>query len=311
MDDADLMGMDAFDLSLAAYVLDSSVAEYTFDALLGVYCGRRPSESKGDADMAAIQAAAARMLAQAAGRGARRRRHEGRLLRHRPAPHRRARHHGAHRSIIDCDHLARLGASTQVELDDLSGRIYDLAGEEFNIDSPKQLSRVLFEELGLKPLKKNQRGYSTDAAVLKELAKEHELPSLVLRYRELAKIKSTYIDALPRMRGADGRVHTCFNETVTTTGRLSSSDPNLQNIPVRTDFGRQIRACFVPLAPGQKFLSADYSQIELRLLAHLSGDEHLVAAFCSGADFHASTAARVFDVPVEEVSPQLRSGRRP
>ena len=143
--------------------------------------------------------------------------------------------------------------------------------------------------------------------MLKELAKEHELPALVLRYRELAKIKSTYIDALPRMRASDGRVHTCFNETVTTTGRLSSSDPNLQNIPVRTDFGRQIRACFVPLAPGQKFLSADYSQIELRLLAHLSADEHLVAAFCSGADFHASTAARVFDVPVEQVTPQLRS----
>ena len=307
VDDADLMGMDAFDLSLAAYVLDSSVADYTFDALLGVYCDGVLPESKGDADMAAIQAAAARMLAQP-------------LAEALDADGTRDAYFDIDLPLIgvlaimertgasiDCDHLARLGASTQVELDDLSGRIYDLAGEEFNIDSPKQLSRVLFEELGLKPLKKNQRGYSTDAAVLKELAKEHELPSLVLRYRELAKIKSTYIDALPRMRGADGRVHTCFNETVTTTGRLSSSDPNLQNIPVRTDFGRQIRACFVPLAPGQKFLSADYSQIELRLLAHLSGDEHLVAAFCSGADFHASTAARVFDVPVEEVSPQLRS----
>ena len=109
------------------------------------------------------------------------------------------------------------------------------------------------------------------------------------------------------MRATDGRVHTCFNETVTTTGRLSSSDPNLQNIPVRTEFGRQIRECFTPLASGSKFLSADYSQIELRLLAHLSGDEHLVAAFCSGADFHASTASRVFDVPLEDVTPQLRS----
>ncbi len=145
--------------------------------------------------------------------------------------------------------------------------------------------------------------------MLKELAKTHEMPALILRYRELAKIKSTYIDALPRdaARAADGRVHTSFNETVTTTGRLSSSDPNLQNIPVRTDFGRQIRECFTPLAPGELFLSADYSQIELRLLAHLSGDEHLVAAFCSGADFHASTASRVFDVPLDEVTPQLRS----
>ena len=143
--------------------------------------------------------------------------------------------------------------------------------------------------------------------MLKELSAEHEAPALVLRYRELAKIKSTYIDTLPRLRAGDGRVHTTFNETVTTTGRLSSSDPNLQNIPVRTEFGRQIRTCFVPLERGERFLSADYSQIELRLLAHLSADEHLVDAFCSGADFHASTAARVFGVPVEEVTPELRS----
>ena len=129
----------------------------------------------------------------------------------------------------------------------------------------------------------------------------------MLRYRELAKIKSTYIDALPRMRAGDGRVHSSFNETVTTTGRLSSSDPNLQNIPVRTQFGRHIRECFVPLEPGCKFLSADYSQIELRLLAHLSGDEALIQAFTSGADFHASTASRVFDAPIEQVTPEQRS----
>ena len=210
-------------------------------------------------------------------------------------------------AALDCDRLAELGASTEVELDGLRARIFEMAGETFNLDSPKQLAHILFEVMGLTPLKKNQRGYSTDAAVLKELAKAHELPGLVLRYRELAKIKSTYIDALPRMRATDGRVHTCFNETVTTTGRLSSSDPNLQNIPVRTEFGRQIRECFTPLAAGQAFLSADYSQIELRLLAHLSGDEHLVAAFCSGTDFHATTASRVFGVPLEDVTPQLRS----
>mgnify|MGYP000800196427 FL=1 len=161
--------------------------------------------------------------------------------------------------------------------------------------------------LGLTPIKKNQRGYSTNATVLKELSKVHELPELVLHYREYAKVKSTYIDALPRMRAKDGRIHTSFNEMVTTTGRLSSSDPNLQNIPVRTDFGRQIRECFVPLEEGEVFLSADYSQIELRLLAHLSGDEHLIDAFLSGEDFHAKTASRVFDVPLEEVTPLLRS----
>ena len=164
--------------------------------------------------------------------------------------------------------------------------------------------------LGLRTLKKNQRGYSTDAAVLKELSNDHEMPALVLRYRELAKIKSTYIDALPRMRADDGRVHTCFNETVTTTGRLSSSEPNLQNIPVRTEFGRQIRECFVPLEKGHKFLSADYSQIELRLLAHLSGDEAMCEAFTLGQDIHARTAAEVYGVPIEEVTPQMRSSAK-
>ena len=210
-------------------------------------------------------------------------------------------------AAIDTDRLEALGRETGASVDELRARIIELAGEDFNVDSPKQLGHILFEVIGLTPRKKNQRGYSTDASVLKELAKEHELPGLVLRYRELAKIKSTYIDALPRLRGADGRVHTTFNETVTTTGRLSSSDPNLQNIPVRTDFGRQIRACFVPLAPGEVFLSADYSQIELRLLAHLSGDEGLIEAFCSGEDFHAKTASRVFGLPVEDITPELRS----
>lgn len=307
VDDDDLMRMRAFDLSLAGYVLNSSVSQYTYDVLLDAYCEGVLPETKDEASRAAAQAAAARVLVAPLTEGLER---DGST---RPyfdidlplvAVLTIVERTGA---LVDCDRLAQLGKSTQEELDDLSARIFDMAGEEFNIDSPKQLSRILFEELGLTPLRKNQRGYSTDAAVLKELEKEHELPAFVLRYRELAKIKSTYIDALPRMRATDGRVHTCFNETVTTTGRLSSSDPNLQNIPVRTDFGRQIRECFVPLGSGQKFLSADYSQIELRLLAHLSGDEGLVEAFCSGADFHASTAARVFDVPVDEVTPQLRS----
>lgn len=305
--DDELMDMRAFDLGLAGYVLNSSVTEYSFDALLDAYCGGVLPEAKTEADRAVMQAAAARALVV-------------------PLTDALTRDgsNGAYFDIdlplvgvlaimertgaaIDAERLAQLGVATQAELEELSERVYEVAGETFNLDSPLQLSRILFEVLGLKPLKKTQRGYSTDAAVLKELSAYHELPALVLRYRELAKIKSTYIDALPRMRADDGRVHTTFNETVTTTGRLSSSDPNLQNIPVRTDFGRQIRECFVPLAPGDLFLSADYSQIELRLLAHLSGDEHLVAAFCSGADFHASTAARVFDVPVGEVVPELRS----
>ena len=309
VDDADLLSADAFDLGLAGYVLNSSVPEYSYDALLDAYCGGVLPEAKTDEARAAMQAAAARQLVGPLTAALER---DGSA---RPyfdidlplvAVLAIMERTGA---ALDCARLSQLGASTEAELDDLRARVTDMAGEPFNLDSPMQLSHILFEVLGLKPLKKTQRGYSTDASVLKELSKTHELPALVLRYRELAKVKSTYIDALPRdaARAADKRVHTSFNETVTTTGRLSSSDPNLQNIPVRTDFGRQIRECFTPLAPGERFLSADYSQIELRLLAHLSGDEHLVAAFCSGADFHASTASRVFGVPLDEVTPQLRS----
>lgn len=305
--DHDLMDMRAFDLGLAGYVLNSSVAEYSFDVLLDAYCGGVLPEAKTQAEGAVAQAAAARVLVgpltEALERDGSREPYFDIDL---PLVGVLAivERTGA---AIDATRLAELGTSTQSELDELSERIYDLAGERFNLDSPKQLAHILFEVMGLTPRKKNQRGFSTDAAVLKELSRDHDLPALVLRYRELAKIKSTYIDALPRMRADDGRIHTCFNETVTTTGRLSSSDPNLQNIPVRTEFGRQIRECFVPLARGEQFLSADYSQIELRLLAHLSQDEHLVAAFCSGADFHASTASRVFEVPIDEVTPQLRS----
>ena len=305
--DDDLMGMRAFDLGIAGYLLNSSVTSYTYDALLDAYVGGVLPEAKDDAGTAVSHAAAARRLAKPLHDALER---EGSLEVYRSIDEPLVavlaimERTGA---AVDTEHLKALGESTQQEVDALRQRIFDVAGEEFNIDSPKQLAHILFEVLGLKPRKKNQRGYSTDASVLKELSSEHEVPGLVLRYRELAKIKSTYIDTLPRLRAGDGRVHTTFNETVTTTGRLSSSDPNLQNIPVRTEFGRQIRTCFVPLEPGERFVSADYSQIELRLLAHLSGDEHLVDAFCSGADFHASTAARVFGIPIDQVTPELRS----
>lgn len=307
VDDGQLMSMRAFDLGLAGYVLNSSVSEYTYDVLLDTYMGGVLPETKTEEQRAAAQAAAARALV-------------GPLTR-------ALKDEGSERAYFDIDlplvavlaimertgaaidvaRLAQLGASTGEEIEGLRAQIFELAGQEFNVDSPKQLGHILFEVLGLPARKKTQRGYSTDAKVLKDLAEIHELPALVLRYRELAKIKSTYIDALPRMRAGDGRVHSSFNETVTTTGRLSSSDPNLQNIPVRTQFGRHIRECFIPLEPGCKFLSADYSQIELRLLAHLSGDEALVQAFTSGADFHASTASRVFDVPIDQVTPEQRS----
>jgi DNA polymerase-1 len=208
---------------------------------------------------------------------------------------------------VDCERLHDLGCSSGKEIDALKQTIYNLAGETFNIDSPKQLSHILFEVMGLPHAKKTTRGFSTNAKVLGDLAATEPIAAEVLRYRELAKIKSTYIDTLPKLRGVDGRIHTRLHQTVTTTGRLSSSDPNLQNIPVRSQFGKQIRESFVPIETGDVFVSADYSQIELRLLAHLSGDEHLIGAFLSGEDFHASTASRVFGVPQADVTPQMRS----
>ena len=208
---------------------------------------------------------------------------------------------------LDVDRLSRMAQSTEETLEGIRVQAYQMAGKEFNLDSPKQLSEILYDVLGLPAGKKTKTGRSTDAKNLERLKDLHPLPGEVLRYREIAKIRSTYVVALPRMREADGLVHTSFNQTVTTTGRLSSSNPNLQNIPVRTDFGRQIRECFLPLDSNSVFVSADYSQIELRLLAHLSGDDHLIQAFLEGEDFHAQTAARVFGIPVSQVTPQLRS----
>ena len=217
-------------------------------------------------------------------------------------------------AALDTPALAKLGEYASARVAEFRAQIFAEAGREFNVDSPMQVAQVLFEDLGMKPLKKTSRGYSTAAGVLSQLAEDPalsngkpELPRLILEYREFAKLESTYIEALPRMRAGDGRIHTSFNETVTTTGRLSSSDPNLQNIPVRSEFGRHIRECFVPLNEGERFVSADYSQIELRLLAHLSGDEHLIRAFCEGEDLHAETAARVFGVSIDQVTPQMRS----
>ena len=306
---SEVLSCDCFDVALAAYVLNSSIGKYPLDALVQAHLDSSLPDADSEVALASIRAQAVYALAPLL---ADKLEQDGTqdvyykidlplvgvlaVIERNGAP-------------IDIDALAELGKSTQADIDELKARIYELAGEEFNVDSPKQLGHILFEVLQLPHGKKTKSGYSTDAQVLKKLSEVHELPATVIRYREFAKIKSTYIDALPQIARAydDGRVHTSFNETVTSTGRLSSSDPNLQNIPVRTDFGRKIRACFGALNEGDQFLSADYSQIELRLLAHLSGDEHLVAAFNSGADFHASTAARVFGVPVEQVTSEMRS----
>lgn len=212
--------------------------------------------------------------------------------------------------LVDPDRLHSLSEGLATQIAEVERSIRDLAGDEtFNIGSPMQLSHVLFDVMGLptKGLKKTKHGYySTNAKVLSDLARDHEIVRLILDWREKSKIKSTYLDTLGPLRRGDGRVHTTYNQTITATGRLSSSDPNLQNIPTRSELGRTVKTAF-SAGEGSVFLAVDYSQIELRLLAHLSGDEHLVRAFNEGEDFHAETAARVFGVPVSEVTPDLRS----
>ncbi len=208
--------------------------------------------------------------------------------------------------LIDKEYLGSLSKEFALELKKLEKKIYSLAGGEFNINSPKQLSYILFEKLKLPVIEKTKTGYSTKEAVLRELTPSHKLPSLLIKYRELAKLKSTYIDALPLLiNPIDGRVHTSFNQTVTATGRLSSSEPNLQNIPIRTELGRKIRKAFIP-KEGSILLSADYSQIDLRVLAHISKDKSLRDAFFKDEDIHSRTACEIFSISKKEVTPELR-----
>ena len=207
--------------------------------------------------------------------------------------------------LVDGGALARFGADLSDTIDRLEERIYAAAGQQFNINSPKQLGKVLFEDLGLPHGKKTKTGWSTNADVLEKL-KDHPLVADVLTYRQYAKLKSTYADGLLKVIDPDGRIRTSFQMTVTATGRLSSTEPNLQNIPTRTELGSKMREMFVA-APGHVLVDADYSQIELRLLAHISGDTAMQQAFLSGADFHTVTAARVFHVPQDQVTHQMRS----
>jgi DNA polymerase-1 len=209
---------------------------------------------------------------------------------------------------IDASFFKEMSHRLAGELADLRDRIHEAAGGEFNINSTQQLREILFERLELPVIKRTKTGPSTDASVLEELASlGHALPALMIEYRQLEKLRSTYVDSLPALVNPEtGRIHTSFNQTVAATGRLSSSDPNLQNIPIRTELGREIRRGFVA-APGCRFVSADYSQIELRILAHFSRDPAFVSAFREGIDIHRQTAAIIFEVGVDEVTPEMRS----
>ena len=211
--------------------------------------------------------------------------------------------------LVDVEGLRGMSAELAERLVDIEKRIVEVAGHPFKINSPKELQKVLFEELGLEPLKKTKTGFSTDHATLLHLADQHELPRLIVEWRQLEKLRSTYLDALPEYVADDGRIHTWLNQAVAATGRLSSADPNLQNIPVRTEEGRRIRSFFV--APeGQLLLSCDYSQVELRLLAHFAGEGAFMQAFEAGEDIHRRTAGEMFETPLEEVSGEQRSAAK-
>lgn len=208
---------------------------------------------------------------------------------------------------VDREQLEAMGRELGEGITRLTEEIYGLAGEEFNLNSPKQLGVILFERLGLPASKKTKTGYSTSAEVLEELAPKHEVVARILEYRMLMKLKSTYVDGLrPLIDPRTHKVHTTFNQMVTATGRLSSTEPNMQNIPVRLELGRRLRKVFVPSGPDRLLLAADYSQIELRVLAHISGDPNLIEAFIEEQDIHTRTASEVFGVPMEQVTPEMR-----
>ncbi len=208
---------------------------------------------------------------------------------------------------LDRDALGVLDIEFRAEIERLEAEIYASVGHEFNLGSPKQLEQVLFTELDLPKGKRTKTGYSTDASVLEELRAAHPMVEGLLEWRTYTKLRSTYVEALPMLIASDGRLHTTFHQAVAATGRLSSSDPNLQNIPIRTPLGRRIRRAFVAGAPDVTLVAADYSQIELRILAHVSGDEHLRDAFARGADIHRETAARVLHKAPEVVTADERS----
>ena len=207
---------------------------------------------------------------------------------------------------VDTAGIQNYGLELSARAEELKERIYGFAGEEFNISSPKQLGEVLFEKMMLPVIKKNKTGYSTDADVLKKLMPYHPIIEDILDYRQMTKLKSTYADGLPKAADENGRIHSVFNQTGTATGRLSSAEPNLQNIPVRTAEGREFRKYFIPQDKEHVIIDADYSQIELRILAHIAGDEAMINAFLSGTDIHTATAAKVFGIPAEEVTSEQR-----
>lgn len=300
----------AFDGRLAAYLIDPSASEYPLEHLAAHYrvqpafCCRVSQQMDPGAEVALAQATLEALRADCA---------EKEML----ALHDEVElplatvlaemeHDGF---CVDREGLTAFGADIKKSLAGHLAAIYEMVGHEFNLNSPKQLGEVLFDELGLPARKKTKSGYSTNAETLESLRAYHPVIEEILQYRVYQKLDSTYVEGLLKKIGPDGRIHSTFNQTETRTGRISSGEPNLQNIPVRTELGSQMRRFFVA-APGNVLVDADYSQIELRLLAHISGDEAMRQAFITGADIHRSTAAKVYNLPEEEITPQLRSSAK-
>ena len=293
-----------FDGKLAAYLLNPAASKYELEALAAEY-GVAPAFTCPDAPDAGLLADLLPLLdAKLAELGM------DKLLREIELPLARVLADMERTGmLVDRDGIAAFGDELRAQLNDCLGRIYGQVGYSFNLNSPKQLGEALFDKLGLPHRKKTKSGYSTDAATLESLRSYSPVIEDILEYRSCQKLLSTYADGLLKVIGPDGRVHSTFLQTEARTGRLSSTEPNLQNIPVRTEQGSRLRGFFVA-KPGCILLDADYSQIELRILAHISGDEAMQEIFRTGGDIHRSTAARIYGMPPEMITPRLRSSAK-
>ena len=289
-----------FDVPLAAYLLDPSQSDYALSKLAASYLGQTLPENDLEAQAMALWNLRPQLEALLKAQGMEQ------LYREMELPLCAVLSDMERVGVaVDRKALEDFGAMLSARIEAAQATVYDLAGEAFNILSPKKLGEILFDKLGLPPVKKTKTGYSTNAEVLEKLRPKHPIIDAILEYRMLTKLSSTYAEGLLKVIAADGRIHTTFQNMVTATGRLSSTEPNLQNIPVRRELGSEIRKMFVA-RPGWVLLDADYSQIELRVLAHIADDAHMQAAFSSGEDIHAVTASQVFRVPLSEVTPEMR-----
>lgn len=296
------------DTKIAAYLIDSSKGEYELEDIIGNYLLIRPT---GDELIKQIKHTALLSKVFESLETSIKEANMDELLYRVEQPLTEVLAYMEYEGFkVDTEKLTELGEKFKVEINTIQKEIYDLAEEEFNINSPKQLGKILFEKLDLPVIKKTKTGYSTNAEVLDELSDKHPIIEKITYYRQLTKLYSTYIEGLKAVVDEDGKIHSSFNQTVTTTGRLSSTEPNLQNIPIKYEMGREIRKVFVPEYDNCVILSADYSQIELRVLAHIANDENLIDAFVNHSDIHTKTASEVFRVPIDEVTPLQRSNAK-